>query len=678
MRRLIVILLVICQIPFISTRAQDDDELKHELRLLARPTSDSIMLRWAPTTYRLWLVGNKYGYNVTRTLMYKDGKLLKNRKAVLLNKGVLKPRPLSEWEVLDERDEYAGVAAQAIYGDGFEVESGEENMGIMDIYNKATEQENRYGFSLFAADQSVEVAQYHGLMLVDKNVKPGEKYLYKVFPDYVPEDMKKDTAFFFTGVDEYLPLPAPAQFKAEGGDGTVTLTWDNKYQTDYFNSFWLERSDDGGDSFKRLNSSPAINTTPEGRDEAPYHYYLDTIPDNNIKYLYRVIGISIFGELSPSSEVVEVQGVDAITSVPHIVKKYSKDGKTVVLEWEFPNESKDRVEGFRIFRSADYAKGFKLLADSVSVMSKKYQDKRPLATGYYRMQAFNSHGGGGYSIPQMFQVVDSFPPAKPKGLEATIDTTGLVSLSWQVNLDQDIDGYRIYRANALHEEFSAITPEPVSDTTFMDKITIKTLTEKVYYKIKAYDKSQNQSDFSEVLELDRPDIVPPAAPLIRKIFPSDTGIVINWANSPSSDVEKVVLYRNRQGGANWEVIKVLSVDNTSQYVDVPKEAGFIYRYLIIAVDEVGNESKPGKPVAAKYNPKKQKDDWIHPEKKESKKKRLLTLTWEVPVYPVKRFIIYARMKDGDWKMIDGVEGNEFSYESTYYYGKGLEFIVKPK
>ncbi len=678
MKRLFIALLIISSLPFNLINAQNDGDIKNELRLLARPTSDSIMLRWGPTSYRLWLVGNKYGYRVTKTLLYKDGELVQNRKTILLTPQPLKPRPIADWEKLDATDAYAGVAAQSIFGDSFDVEAGEEDMGMMDIFNKATEQENRFGFALFAADQSVEVAKYHGLLYIDKDVKPGEKYLYRVFPDSVPTDMKKDTAFFFTGVDEYLPLPAPADFKVEGGDGTVTLMWDNKYQAEFFNSFWIERSDDGGKTFKRLNDLPSINTTPEGNDEAPYHYYLDTIPNNMIEYSYRVIGISIFGELSPPSKVLSAHGIDQISSVPHIVKKYSEDGKTVILEWEFPNEKKDRVEGFRIYRSKEYAKGYSLLADSISVMSIRYQDMNPLRTGYYRMQAYNSHGAGGYSIPQMMQLVDSIPPVKPTGLRAEADTSGRVSVVWLPNADDDIYGYRIYRANAMHEEFSSITPKPVQDTSFVDYITVKTLTKKVFYKIRAYDQNQNQSEFSDVFEMERPDIVPPAAPLIRNITPTDSGIVLNWANSPSEDVEKVLLYRNREGGASWELIKIMPQDSTSTLVDKPMEAGYMYRYIILAVDKAGNESKPGKPVAAKYNPRKQNIDWITPKVKQIKKNEVVELTWDVPGFEVKRFLIYARIPNGNWKVIDGVGGNVFKYESSFYYGKEIEFIVQPK
>jgi len=661
-----------------QTFAQDKEDIKHELRLLARPTSDSIMLRWGPASYRLWLVGNKYGYRVTKTLLYKDGELVKNRKTIMLTKQPLKPRSIDDWEKLDVTDSYAGVAAQSIYGNSFEVEAGEENMGMLSIFNKATELENRYGFALFAADQSIKVAQYHGLMYIDKDVKPGEKYLYRVFPDSVPADMKKDTAFFFTGVDEFLPLPAPVDFKVEGGDGTVTLMWDNKYQTEFFNSFWIERSEDGGKTFDRLNDLPTVNTSPEGYDDAPYHYYLDTLPNNNTEYSYRVIGISIFGELSPPSKVLSAHGIDVITSVPHITKKYSNDGKTVVLEWEFPNTKKERVEGFKIYRSKEYAKGFSLLADSISVMAQSYHDVQPLRTGYYRMQAYNNHGGGGYSIPQLMQLVDSIPPVKPTGLNAEADTTGKVSINWIPNGEDDIYGYRIYRANAMHEEFSAITPKPVQDTVYTDFITVKTLTKRVFYKIRAYDQNQNQSEFSKVFEMKRPDVVPPVAPLIRNITPTDSGIVLKWANSSSVDVEKILLYRNRGGGANWELIKIMPPDSTSSLVDQPQEGGFIYRYIMLAVDEAGNESKPGKPASAKYNPQTKKLGWITPKVKQIKKKAMVELSWEVPGFEVKRFLIYARSPKGGWKVIDGVAGNVFKYDSSFYYDKDIEFVVQPK
>jgi len=136
---------------------------KDQLRLLA--------------TYQLWLSGNNHGYMVSRTLILKDGELIDNPVPELLTEKPLKPAPLEMWEQPAEHNDYAGVAAQAIYGDDFEVEAG-DGAGMVDILNRATEQESKLGFALLAADISPQVAKLSGLWFTDSDVRPGEKYLY--------------------------------------------------------------------------------------------------------------------------------------------------------------------------------------------------------------------------------------------------------------------------------------------------------------------------------------------------------------------------------------------------------------------------------------------------------------------------------------------------------------------
>lgn len=667
----LIIFLILVLTTLFHVNAQDD-QLKHEMKLLARPLPDSIALRWAPTTYQLWLVGNQYGYHVTRTTLIRNEQFVKE-EAIRLTKKPLKPQPLEKWEPLADRDDYAGVAAQAIYGEGFEVETDEGGSSIIDIMNRATEQENRLSFALFAADQSIEVARYSGLWLTDNNTKPGEKYLYRVFPAQRPEGMQADTAFFYTGVDEYMPLPAPIDVKAEPDDRMVTLTWDKQYQSQFFNSFWIERSHDGGQTFKRLNELPLVNTTPEGYDEANFHFFVDTLPDNATAFQYRVIGISVFGELSPPSDIVTAQGVYKISSVPVMKAQPGPTGETVQLTWEFPNEKHEKVDGFRIYRSDKFDQGYQLLKDNIPVINQSYTDQQPLMTGYYRIQAFNKGFEGAQSIPRMVQLVDSIPPAIPTGLTAKADTSGLVSLSWNANSDHDIFGYRLFRANHIREEFSQITKEPTLDNNYIDTINLKTLTKEVYYKIVAIDKRQNKSGFSEVLKLERPDIVPPASPVIKKINSSKNGITLQWHRSPSSDVERQILYRNRQGSREWKVINTLAPDST-QYTDNPPLTGTIYRYLLIAVDKAGNESKPTRPVASKYNTPKQQDVWITPKVKINKKKGTVKLTWEQPAQNVKQYLIYRKKEGESWKLVLTINNNDKYYKDKIF--KKVNYKIK--
>lgn len=640
---------IIVWLGFFISPVAEASEVGDELRLLGRPMPDSVVLRWAPTSYRMWLVGNKHGYNVARTCLMKDGKFVDNPVQELLTPVPLKPASLEAWEQTAHEDDYAAVAAQAIWGNDFDVEAGEQKGGIIDIVDRANAQESRYGFALLAADVSPAAARLSGLWFTDKTARPGKKYLYKVWPDSVPEGMKPDTAFFFTGVDEHLPVPRPVDVKAEAGDKRVTLTWEKELQDGVFTGFWIERAPAGKGEFKRLNTSILINTTPPGKDEARYHYFTDSLPDNHSEYHYRVVGVTPFGEESTPSDEVKVKGEIRIKTAPRVSAESTPEG--VFLEWEMEDAAKNNVEGYRLYRSREFNENYQLLADSLPVMQNKYQDVSPLATGYYRLRAFNGDGNGPLGTPAMAQVIDTIPPAAPVELEASVDTLGHVFLEWAPNGEQDIDGYRVFRGNAEHEEFSQLTVRNVTGNRYVDTINIQTLTKNVFYKLVAVDKRQNWSGFSAILKVERPDVVPPATPRITGITGGEEEIAFEWVLSPSPDVKWQVIYRNRAGSHQWQVVDKLpgSVDAYSDTTVIPET---LYRYLVMAVDSAGNESTPGKPSAAKarFSPK---STWVTPGVKFDKRKETLYLTWpEEQTAQYSELRVYRRRGDDEngWKL----------------------------
>lgn len=62
---------------------------------------------------------------------------------------------------------------------------------------------------------------------------------------------------------------------------------------------------------------------------------------------------------------------------------------------------------------------------------------------------------------------DTFPPAAPKSL-AAIAGEGVISLIWDANTEGDLAGYLVLRGDAPGDTLRAITPEPVTATTFRD------------------------------------------------------------------------------------------------------------------------------------------------------------------------------------------------------------------
>lgn len=62
---------------------------------------------------------------------------------------------------------------------------------------------------------------------------------------------------------------------------------------------------------------------------------------------------------------------------------------------------------------------------------------------------------------------DTFPPAAPKSL-AAIAGEGVISLIWDPNTEADLAGYLVLRGDAPGDTLRAITPEPVTATTYRD------------------------------------------------------------------------------------------------------------------------------------------------------------------------------------------------------------------
>lgn len=62
---------------------------------------------------------------------------------------------------------------------------------------------------------------------------------------------------------------------------------------------------------------------------------------------------------------------------------------------------------------------------------------------------------------------DTFPPAAPRSL-AAIAGEGVISLIWEPNTEADLAGYLVLRGDAPGDTLRAITPEPVTATTYRD------------------------------------------------------------------------------------------------------------------------------------------------------------------------------------------------------------------
>ena len=671
MKRNLVILLVLWSLPTIMFSQERDLEVismslstaaspqERHLEVIARPLPDSIMLRWAPTDYSHWVLGNNYGYMVERYTIFRDNSLLTLPPKVMLTLEPLKPLPLEEWEDLVKRENVAGVAAQAIFGEKFEVDTGEESGETpMAIYQKSEEGVMRFSSALFVADISPETATASGLGYTDNTAKPNEQYLYRVFLS-LPDTLATvgDTVDIFTGTNEYSPLPVPADFSVEFGDRVASLSWNSYAQKATYIAWESQRSVNNSE-YTTISDNLTIPVTPGEALATEYSYKIDSLGDNDQQYTYRIRGITSFGERGPWSVPISGTGREGIDGIPNITQ-ISLDKQGTVINWTFPGDGEE-IAGFRILRSGYHDKGFEAL-ETVKPSQRSYTDKSPIPTAYYKIEVFNADGSTKESFPLLSQLPDEEPPAVPINLTGVADTTGIVRLTWSGNIEDDLLGYIVLRSSSGNDEYTRLTPSPVDLPVYIDTLNKKELNAAVFYKIASVDLRQNISGYTPPLRVVKPDRIPPTKPVICKISTNDGGIYIEWINSGSGDISFYAIERQVFGDTLWKRLHVLDqslVNEKPYFTDgvPPIDTAVVYR--IVAVDFSGNRSESPPSIEVKGTaPKKS----AHIEKitgRVDQQGGKLYLEWELPSDNIKYIRIYRRKTDGEYSLYETLEGNE--------------------
>jgi uncharacterized protein len=637
-----------------------------EIQLLASPRQDSILLRWAPVNSNTWRLGNEYGYQIKRYTLLQGKKIPKEIPEIVLNSQPLKPAGIETWEKFAD-DKYMSIAAECIFGSTFKDVPTGASPSI--AYKKYKEEKHRFSFALYAADQSILAATLSGLYFADKTAKSNEKYLYRVYIN-CPDSLAVDTAYSFTGLSEYKPLPKPLELEAEWSDKVVNLSWNIQYLNHIYNSYILEKSEDGGKNYQKTSENATVQLADNGVSPQ-YMFKTDSLPDNKSTFYYRVRGISAFGETGPASDSVFGKGMLPITTAPVIVNYELINNEKIKLHWEYPDEMNEYISGFKIYRSSKPNSRKKLIYNGNKPEIREYTDNTPNFTNYYLISVYNQQKEKLSPIKTYAERVDSFPPAPPQNFTGKIDSTGKVWLRWDANIEEDISGYRIYRANNPKFEFMLISPAVISNTNFIDSINLKTLTKKIYYKVKAIDARQNQSAFSNLLSLSRPDIIPPVSPVLQNIADKNGKPEITWINSSSVDVASHHIYRKEKTDSLFNVIFSIPMEPNSEtsYLDKLVEPGKEYVYYITAEDDSKLQSPPSKTGYFKVA-----SDIIESIKL---KKRTYTdrvkLSWNIKSEKlVERILVYRSVDNGDMHLYgnsieDNFIDNKLSPEKTYSY-----------
>jgi hypothetical protein len=109
------------------------------------------------------------------------------------------------------------------------------------------------------------------------------------------------------------------------------------------------------------------------------------------------------------------------------------------------------------------------------------------------------------SDPVVVAAADTFPPGVPQGVVAAVIAGGTsgtqeVDLSWSINVEADLAGYRVYRSEQQESKGQLLTPEPLLSPAYRD--TAVQPGHHYWYSVTAVDRTGNESVPSPPVALD--------------------------------------------------------------------------------------------------------------------------------------------------------------------------------
>ncbi|MCF6168941.1 hypothetical protein [Lutibacter sp.] len=619
-----------------------------EIKVAARYTTQGIELRFFPDRKNILDVGLQSGFILERA----EGNS-KNFTEIARTK----PFSEEEWLIALQRAKTEEEKIQIEMSQDFYITSKEKNGGNLDftkgienLKQQKADEDFQFMVSILTAIKNADAAKGLGLSYVDTTIKLGKKYTYRVklvenSPVYkiesVPATIQatKDESAYKNNV--YIKT----------GDTQLGFVWED---SPYLSGVDVERKING--VYKKLNDAPIYTVRGKSYKGVKRNGFSEDSLVNYQKYTYRFYAQTIFGERVKFAEVTGMPRDLTPPQKPFLKQPKHVKPNEVHIEWEMKAPIAKDFKGFKIARSEKSSGNFTVLNSKLlPSTARKFIDTSFIKgkDNYYLVQALDTANNVSSSFPISVTLIDSIPPVKPIFIDGKIDSTGVVTVNIQKNREPDLMGYRLYRSNSPEHEFSVIKEGFLSSdslknevqTVFIDTVTLKSLTPYIYYRTEALDFNHNTSEFSDILKVKRPDIIPPTTPVFKRVKVGEDFVELGFSLSKSRDVKQQLLYRKLNLKDKWESLATLK-NNQKTYIDKNVKKGIKYYYTLQAIDDSDNKSEFAIPVMGKPY-----DTGVRPPVENlqiQQDKNDIIITWEYQFKNEKTFyVIYKENKNGD-------------------------------
>jgi uncharacterized protein len=189
-------------------------------------------------------------------------------------------------------------------------------------------------------------------------------------------------------------------------------------------------------------------------------------------------------------------------------------------------------------------------------------------------------------------VVDFIPPPPPLNLQTSINVMEL-TLSWDIQLSEDLEGFKVYRSAHADSMMRVVHAGklPKVQNKYTD-VLLKT--GGYYYAVAAVDHSGNEASTGKIF-IEVRDVIPPAPPKNVRVS-TDTGkVVLNWNANTEPDLRGYYVYRSLHDGDHsdneYVVMNTSPITSTTYTEILPKNVRNKFVYAVVAEDQSYNRSK---------------------------------------------------------------------------------------
>ncbi len=654
--RILTLLIIFCLVVS-SSQAQQEDKLFQNFKIEGRLINNKTVFKILPTNQGAWFLGMKNGYSVYISTFENGG----FSEYTLINDNLL-PAPSEDFKNTSLPHNYAEAMRKMIYEESYEPQGSS-----FDAMLNANETMSYHllAYILFSSyDTTLSIMS--GLQF-SPQTEPREKFKIKVeitnHPSYVYEKVI---------VKEFLhSITKSPHFEVLPGDEKATIQWKHIDFKDLYVAYALERSEKKSD-FKQIGTPIPFNSISKA-GKLGMISWVDTLPQNYKPYYYTVRGYDFFGYLSDPGDTIMVMGKD-ITAPLAPFKVYAEHSSIDSISIFWSQVKSSDLHGFQVI-SSDSEKGeYKLVHEQLLPPTQfSYQfkiDEKP--DKYYRVLSVDTARNANPSSLAYLNLTDTLPPSIPENVLVSVDSNHVATVKWNSSRDEDINGYRVFKAYHPSNGFVPITPKSIMDTLFIDSLSRKRIDRRVYYKVLAIDKYFNRSELSNYSSALIPDFTPPIEPLLKKGELNDLGqSELEWVSS-SSDVASFTVLRRIKNDSIYQMIDTLNFDFNT-YTDLSFDTVKVNyaEYYIIATDSSGNNSERsnGKRVIQKRTTSTSEITISSINEIE----KHVELNWDYTSDKDYSVLVYRSIGDGNYSLIDRVNEQSDYTDSDVKPGENYSY-----